>query len=218
MNNTFFKTNLLTILVLTLFACGGSKQVPVATTPTPPQPSSLGEAIEMDRCQLYAEDPTATSPRAWAKYNAFDMKNAQRYATALARADLAGQIATLVSDALEAYDEQYGKMAGNGQEAKKVAEAATQAKSQVKTVAEELIRGSRIAMSSFYRQADGTIDAYVCVEADYNAILEQLKKNAEIQRVISDTEKARVEQNMKDFEESMQESFEKLKAEKAKGL
>ena len=219
MNKAMITGGLL-VATLLLSSCGGSRAVTGTQVAPPQQPVSnpLGEAVAVDKCQAYAEDPTATSPRAWAVYNDFDMKNAQRYATAMARADLASQIATMASDAIGIYNEKYSNAASNGAQAQRVSEAANRAQGQVKTVAEELIRGSRVVMSSFYRQADGTYDAYVCVEMDYDSVLEQLKNNAEIQRVISDAEKARMDANVEDFEEAMQSSFEMLRDKKAQGV
>lgn len=217
--NKIIITGCLLAAMLFLASCGGSKNVPVATPqPVQPQTSSLGEALELDKCQICAEEDTPNAFRAWAKFNDFDQSDAYRFAVATARANMAGDIATFASDAISRFNNRYALQSSDGQKATQAKDAANKAASGLKTAAEELIRGSRVIMSSYYRQQDGTIDAYVCIEMNYDNVMAQLKNSAAVRQLISDMQKAQIDAKAEDFEESMQETFQQLREQKAQGL
>ena len=91
-------------------------------------------------------------------------------------------------------------------------------KDKVSSVTQELIRGSRIAVSDRYVQSDGTETAYVCVELDIPGLIDNLKNNTDLQDVISKEEKLDIDFSSEVFSDSVSEEFSKLNDLKAKGL
>lgn len=198
---------------LFLFGCRSSKVIsPSATT----SGSSLGVEIQKSPAQLYAEDKSATTLRAWGFYNGFADDNLESVAAANARAELSNQIAVLSSQALTNFTDRCDKqgMAGGEMAKKKIKD--TKVTDEIKSVSENLISGSKIAVSNRYGQSDGTQTVYVCVEIDPNVIANKIKNDAAIINAITDDEQMKIAFKEQMFNESMKESFEQFRA-KASG-
>jgi hypothetical protein len=179
----------------------------------------MGQKKAKSEAQLYAEDPNATTIRAWALYNGFAEDNLEQRAAVLARQELSNTIATLVTGAIENYSDTYSKQQMGGTEGiDKRRTLSESSKDKVSSVTQELIRGSRIAVSDRYVQSDGTETAYVCVELDIPGLIDNLKNNTDLQDVISKEEKLDIDFSSEVFSDSVSEEFSKLNDLKAKGL
>ena len=179
----------------------------------------MGQKKAKSEAQLYAEDPNATTIRAWALYNGFAEDNLEQRAAVLARQELSNTIATLVTGAIENYSDTYSKQQMGGTEGiDKRRTLSESSKDKVSSVTQELIRGSRIAVSDRYVQSDGTETAYVCVELDIPGVIDNLKNNTDLQDVISKEEKLDIDFSSEVFSDSVSEEFSKLNDLKAKGL
>ena len=179
----------------------------------------MGQKKAKSEAQLYAEDPNATTIREWALYNGFAEDNLEQRAAVLARQELSNTIATLVTGAIENYSDTYSKQQMGGTEGiDKRRTLSETSKDKVSSVTQELIRGSRIAVSDRYVQSDGTETAYVCVELDIPGLIDNLKNNTDLQDVISKEEKLDIDFSSEVFSDSVSEEFSKLNDLKAKGL
>lgn len=179
----------------------------------------MGQKKAKSEAQLYAEDPNATTIREWALYNGFAEDNLEQRAAVLARQELSNTIATLVTGAIENYSDTYSKQQMGGTEGiDKRRTLSESSKDKVSSVTQELIRGSRIAVSDRYVQSDGTETAYVCVELDIPGLIDNLKNNTDLQDVISKEEKLDIDFSSEVFSDSVSEEFSKLNDLKAKGL
>ena len=87
----------------------------------------------------------------------------------------------------------------------------------VSTVTQELIRGSKVAVSDRYMLNDGTETAYVCVELDPELLLNNMVNNAKLKEAISQNEKLQIDKDREDFKASMESQIELLNERKAQG-
>lgn len=178
----------------------------------------MGQEKAKSEAQLYAEDPNATTIRAWAQYNGFPEDNLEQRAANLARQELSNTIAALVTASIENYGENYriNEMGNSDEGAGKKLTLSSGSKDKISTVTQELIRGSRIARSNRYVQPDGTETAYVCVEMTMETLINNLQDNIGLQQVISENEKLYIDWRNERHSKDMQDEFEAMK--KAKGL
>lgn len=211
MRKTFF----LMATAIALVACGTAKNTTSATQDSATAQESLGTLIQKSQEQLFAEDPDADNLRAWASYNGFENQNLESFAATAARANLASEIATLVSTATDLYENgaRIDNKSVDGM-AENVKMAESKAENGIKAAAKELMRGSRIVMSNRYRQKDGTVTCYAAVEMNLKGVLNNIKNNASIQEAISQSRREQIDFNSKKFEEAMQSAFEELKEAK----
>lgn len=162
--------------------------------------------------QKFAEDPNRDTMRAWAFWNDFPTMNLEAIASADANASLAEQTARLVSRAIEKYDEsKRASERGKRGDAKGVMVAEQKVTSQVKSVAKEIIKGSRVAMSTRYEEKDGTHTCYVAVEISIDDMLLNIKNMDLVEQALGADEGVDIEIDSSSFEESMRESFQELK-------
>ncbi|MCR5071048.1 MAG: hypothetical protein K6A62_03895 [Bacteroidales bacterium] len=177
--------------------------------------STLGQRKAKSPAQIYAEDEMAETLRAWGRYNGFADQNLESYAAAVARGALAERIAVLATSAVRKYDDSKqisNKNVDGVAETAKVAEFASN--SEVTTVAKELIKGSRIAVSDRFVQKDGTEDCYVAVEVNMASLIKAVQENQKFQEALSFDRKAEIDFNSEKFRDSMMDAFEELKQAK----
>lgn len=206
------KIAIMAVIAIACASCGTQKQ---ATVNSSKSDSTLGTHLQKSPEQLFAEDSDRETMRGWGSYNGFGDQNLESFATAVARAQLADEVSTLVSNAIEIYQGSHridNKAVDGVAENAKMAES--EAKQQIKAVSKELISGSRIAMSDRYAQKDGTVTCYSAVEISIKAILNNIRNKSQIQAAISDAQKAQIDLNSAKFAEAMQSSFEELKEAK----
>jgi hypothetical protein len=175
-----------------------------------------GEKMEKEECIVYAEDPNATGLRAWGEARDFNMSDASRQAALIARGNLSISIATLIKDGVKRYNDTYGKAVSDGIVAKGVLEGGSVYESGIAGAAKELLRGSKVVKSTFYKQSDGTIRAFACVEVDVKSIADYVKQSTELKSVIAEAEKLKIHENSEKFDDSMQDIFDEHKEAKTK--
>jgi hypothetical protein len=202
----------LTILVVALFAvllttsCGSSKESAKKT--------DFGQKLDVEECIALAEDPNATGLRAWGEGRDFNQGDAAREAALMARGNLATSIATLIEDGIERYNEKYTKSTSDGQVTAMVLESAGKNESKIKGAAEALLKGSKVIKSTYYKQPDGTIKSYSCVEVDFNSISNYVLQSNELRSLISNAEKKEITKDSREFDESMKDAFNNLKKQR----
>ncbi len=176
--------------------------------------STLGQEIQKSPAQLKAEDPNATTLRAYASYNAFESMNPARNATASARAALAESVASLVESGITHYAEQYGQESLSDGEIQKQMSANNNAKNELKQVAKELVTYAPVIETNQYEQADGTIIAHVCVELHPSKILESVRESKSYQEAVNKDQQNYIDFKSEQFGKSLQSAFEELKQAK----
>lgn len=87
----------------------------------------------------------------------------------------------------------------------------------VSTVTQELIRGSKVAVSDRYMLNDGTETAYVCVELDPEILLNNVFNNTKLKEAISKNEKVNIDEDREGFKDSQNGQIETLNERKAQG-
>lgn len=219
------KSFILLAMAMTVISCGTAKKVAdnnqASQTQTPQtqapqsQDNGLGELMAKSREQVYAEDPDADNMRAWALYNGFENQNLESFSATIARANLAGEIATLVQTAVDIYDSG-ARIDNKGVKsaAENVKTAEMKGDNKITAVSQELIKGSRVVMSDRYRQKDGTVNCYTAVEISLKSVLNNIKNNQTIRESISQDRRQQIDYDSKQFEESMQAAYEALKEAK----
>lgn len=188
--------------VIVIASCGSSKKA---------ASSSLGVQDDKSPAELYALDAPDNVQRAFASYNDFDPTVAIRGAAALARGELASQIGTIVNNAIEIYRGKHMQNVTDGEQMRQIGEGGGEAGDEVRAASEELVQGSKIVKSDTYLQKDGTRTAWVCVEIDVEMIMENVANNAKLMHLISEQDKEMIEQEKAEFEESMEEAFERYR-------
>ena len=178
--------------------------------------SSIGVEIAKSQAQLYAEDPNATTMRAWSSYNGFPDDDLEFIAAQQARGELSNMISSMATSAFSSFADRLrkeGLIDGNLQ--KKISQDG-KTTNKITVVAENLIKGSKVAVSNRYAQKDDTQTAYVCVEIDPAIVIEKIRNEKSIEEIFSEKEQLLNAFKSKKFEEEMQSSFERYKEEKAK--
>ena len=202
------------ISAVSFTSCGSSKSAK-ADSGSASAESSLGQRVEKSPAQIYAEDPVRTNLRGWGFYNGFPDQNLEAFAAAAARAQLADQVATLVKDGVDRYENgQRINNLGVRSNAEGVMTEEAQNQLNIQTVSKELIEGSRIAVSDRFAQKDGTQTCYVAVEISVDELVDKIKKSGQIKEAISKSRRDEIAFDSKQFKESIQSSFDDLKEEK----
>lgn len=177
--------------------------------------SGLGVEIAKSPAQIYAEDPNATTLRAYASYNALPSVNGEALAAAQARAELATSIAALVKTAVKTYAEQYSKEKLSGDQVEQIMDANTKANQSLEVIAQELVRYAPVKVSNEYAQPNRTVTTHVCVELHPDNILKAVKENQNYVDAVNANQKMEIDFRSAEFDESMKQGFEDLKQAKA---
>lgn len=143
---------------------------------------SHAKKIEHNPVIAYATDPNAKEIRAYAVYNDFEENDPWASARNYARGELANRIATLVTTAKDSYRNS-SQATENG---KKIKTASNQSETTVHTYAQELLRGAREAKSEAFRQKDGTLTVYVCMEMSIEALIDNISHDRRILKTNDD--------------------------------
>lgn len=195
---------------IVLASCGGgtTKQV-VASSTT--QNNGLGVEIAKSPAQLYAEDPNATTLRAYASYNALPSMPVVSLAATQARGELAQSIAALVTAANTLYAEQYGKESLSKSELDALMSANNSAKNKIEVIAKELVQYTPVKINNKYTQENRTITAHVCVELHPQNILQAIQNDKSYQEAVNKNEQIYIDFKSEEYSKSLEKSFEDLK-------
>lgn len=221
MKQKIWSIALIAVMSVFVTSCGVSRRASYVNTASATAPAAnpggIGVKKAKSEAQLYAEDPNATTIRAWAQYNGFAEDDLEGVAANLARQELSNTIAALVTGAIEDYAERHRiqSQGADGTDKRMVLSQSTE--ETVSTVTQELIRGSKVAVSDRYMLNDGTETAYVCVELDPELLLNNMVNNAKLKEAISQNEKLQIDKDREDFKASMESQIELLNARKAEG-
>ncbi len=140
-----------------------------------------GKKMKRNAVQEYANDPNAKELRAYGIYNDYEENDPWASAKNNARGELATKISAYVTSLIST--QRRGNQQRSGNDVQK--SSSNSMESAVQTAAEQvLIRGARVAKEEAYKQKDGTITAYVCMEID----LGQLEKNLAESGLISNAD------------------------------
>ena len=158
--------------------------------------------IERNPVIAYATDPNAKEVRAYALYNDYEENDPWASARNYARGELAQRIATLVTSAMDSYRNSY-QTTENG---KHIKTASNKSETNVRSYAQELLRGAREAKTEAYRQKDGTLTVYVCMEITLDALMNNMHRDQRILQALDDVD----DSQSFDFEDmEQQEAFKK---------
>ena len=221
MKQKIWSIALIAVMSVFITSCGVSRRASYVNTASAAAPAAnpggIGVKKAKSEAQLYAEDPNATTIRAWAQYNGFAEDDLEGVAANLARQELSNTIAALVTGAIEDYAERHRiqSQGADGTDKRMVLSQSTE--ETVSTVTQELIRGSKVAVSDRYMLNDGTETAYVCVELDPELLLNNMVNNAKLKEAISQNEKLQIDKDREDFKASMESQIELLNERKAQG-
>lgn len=219
------KKIILMVAAATMFiSCGTTKQVQQyapqnysSTSKNQVANGGLGAEVAKSPAQIYAEDPNATTLRAYASYNALPSMNVIALATNQARGELALSIAALVKAANTTYMEQYSKEQLSGQQIEQIMLANSSANQKIEQVAAELVRFAPVKVSNEYMQPNGTKTAHVAVELHPQNILKAIQENTEYQEAVNSKMQAEIDYKSEQYGQSLTQSFEELKQAKAEG-
>ena len=163
---------------------------------------ALAKKIERNPVIVYATDPNAKEVRAYALYNDYEENDPWASARNYARGELAQRIATVVTSAMDSYRNSY-QTTENGKQLKT---ASNKSETSVHSYAQELIRGAREAKTEAYRQKDGTLTVYVCMEITIDALMKNMHRDQRILQALDDVD----DSQSFDFENmEQQEEFRK---------
>lgn len=206
----------ITISVMMLTSCGTSRQIATSNqTAQQPQTSSLGEEVEKSPAEIYARDLNANTIRGFGTFNGLPGMPVEQLAANNARGELVSSLTSLVKTSIMTYYNQYGQSSADLEHLTSVLEGKTKANAETQTVAQELINGSRVAVSNTYKQPNGTMTSYVCVELAPSQVLESIRANHTFQELINKEAQMYIDFKSQEFEKSMEAAHEELKRLKA---
>lgn len=130
----------------------------------------------------------------------------------MARGELATQISTYVKQAIDIYRSKYlQNVTDSKRDYRQVADGEGKSSDQVQSIASEVVKGSRVVKSNTYVQKDNTRTAYVCVEIDVDLIIEDIKNDQRIEKLISDDDKLKIDFDRERFADEMKALFDEYK-------
>lgn len=163
-----------------------------------------GNPQAKSKAQKYAEKKSKNTIRAWAQYTGFSSMDLESFAAAAARAKLAESVEIFVDKMVEDYGQQ---TLDNGFNEKGMAqiggESGQTTGSNFKTVADALIRNSRVVMSDRYVQKDGTVVCCVAVEVGLNDIETVAKTSQAVKNAL---ESVGVKVDSPEYKEALKET------------
>lgn len=178
-------------------ACGSSKKVVADTS------GDRGRAMSIEPTIAYAQDAPNGVMRAASEYNDTEEGIAYRGASARARAELSQQIRTEIVSAIEQFREKYGVTAISEEAAQAVNDKTAKDSDYISAIAQEAVSGSKVVKSTAYRQANGTVTVYVCVEVDAETVAKNLKKSAKLDKLIAEQDKDKIDENLEKFKDEI---------------
>ena len=192
------------LMMLVLTGCDAQKRAARknVTTATP------GVEETLNATELFTFDPNANGLRATANYNGFDN---QSYAANRARAELAKQVGVLVTTITKEYAESYTHNEGS----EKSMSTDNKLTEAIESVSEELIEGRQIVKMQKFRQQDGTLTVYVCVEISVDKLVNNVRNNKKLIEAVNENAQAKIDFKEKKFEETTKEEIRKYNVKRA---
>lgn len=201
----FIQIAAVTAVLPLLFACGSSKKV----AETPKSPSQ--------EIREYAESAPKGVLRGYGSYNDTEEWFAYKSASAIARSNIAEVVSAKVLSAVEIYKGRYGKESYDTEAVRRNdKDGEKRDETYVKTIADEVLQGSKVVKSAVSKAANGTYDVYLCVEVDSDLVAEYISNNSKIKELISEEEKLTIDFHREEFKKALQEEFDKYKEERGR--
>lgn len=203
-----FSFALLGFIIIAFSSCGGSKQV---TTPSGSsvgtKPSPWGTEIELNECQLLAEESPAT--RAYGEATNHRLSFAKAYAEGQARAALARAIGTIIKTATNESDLSWEKYAGTNSEGQAVTDEGSKGDGMVLQISEEVVSNAVVIKTNQYMQPNRQYHVFVCVEYQGDASSMANSIVDKIEQQVPDEERMKMEYQFQKFKEEIEKELAK---------
>ncbi len=196
------------LAICAISACGSSKQ---ATTPSGSDKGTKqhawGTEIELNECQLLAEESPAT--RAWGDATNHRLSFARSYAEGQARAALARAVAAIITTATNESDLGWEKYAGTLTEGASVVDEGSKSDGKVLQIAQEVIESAVVIKTNQYMQPNRQYHVFVCVEYQGDATKMADKIIDEVKQLVPDEDRIKMEYQFQQFEEKIEKELAK---------
>ena len=167
-----------------------------------------GRKVKRNAVQEYASDPNAKELRVVGMYNDYEENDPWSYARNIARGELALSIEAIVTSTIHTIRHSDQQREGKHEQKS----SSRSADLDVKTVSQQLISGARVAKEEAFKQKDGTITVYVCMEIDKERLLENIQNNRQLQNIVDDDDKqVRYDFSSDESREAFETSYENNK-------
>lgn len=189
-----------------LSACGGSKNATTPGSSTRGAASSAwGTEIELNDCQLLAEESPAT--RAYGEGTASKFSAAKAYAEGQARAALARAVSSYITTATEESGLYWGKYAGTTEEGNSVTDEGYKGNETTLQIAEEVVENAVVIKTNQYVQPNRQYHVFVCIEYQGSPTQMAEKITKEVEQLVPDEDRIKMEYQFQKFQEKINEEL-----------
>lgn len=137
-----------------------------------------------------------------------DENYAYRHAIANARSQVAQQIAAKIQDAVEIYRNRYDVNAASQEGVKTQKDTEGNTQDYLKQLSNELVSGAQPRETVVYTMPNGEIQVYIGIELGQSSLVEKIAaKKEEMQQLVSDEQRVKIEYNRDQFKASLEEAF-----------
>lgn len=204
---------LMAITAMTVISCGSSKAVvsapvvnPVAQQPQLQRQASnsdpYGDEIQLTPCEEYAM--AAPGKRAAGKGVSFNESVARQMAELDARAQFSNAITTAIRSASKMANFDITQYMGTDDKGATATDAGQRQNVQNSSFSANLIKNATIVKVNKYMAKNRQYTIFVCLE--YNGSVAEMARQAasKVRQVVSDSDRAKIDQNLKAFEEEIE--------------
>lgn len=193
----------LAILMLALASCGSSKKVPQASKAEMENP--YGAEVFKTEAELYAE--AMPGKRAYGKGVSASESAARQMAELDARAQFSRSLDAAIISAAKVVGFDITQYAGGNNEGMTSTDGGQEQNTLLKSVSSNIIASTTVVKQNKYYGKDRKYTIFVCVE--YNGSVADIAKQAtqQIKQRISDTDKAKIQQENEKFEQEVEKSL-----------
>ncbi len=197
-------TQLLLAISVALLATSCSLLKPATTAS-----SNGSQTRSLNEAQEYALAAPAGVLRAVGTYRDIEEFEAQRLSTAIARANLAEDIAVQVKSGVRIFRDRMAKSSVTMQESNTKKEKNAEDKDAIVQICEQAVSGARAVKYSIVDHPNGEVEYFTCVEADAKSVAKYLANNEKVQDLITEDEAAEIEYSRDEFLAFLEEEFNK---------
>lgn len=197
----FLQTAALSCICIAMASCGGSKQV----TSTQPESSIIPKIrIELDPCDEYALGRADCAVGTGVDFNE---SFAKTYAEGQARGELARAIAAAIRSTSGENTGNYAKASSSGNKGAQVGDTGSKGESEVRQIAEQTVKNTKVVKMSKYMRADGAYEIHVCVEYQGGASKMAEEITRKVEQQISDDERMKMNFEFEKYRERMEKAL-----------
>ena len=206
--NTKINSFMLSIAIaLVGTSCGASKNSTNQNYPSYTQTSQKKVTKvkeELNECEQMVIDAPANKLRAYGSAIDEDSDFARQMAIMNAKAQLASDISSLITNIMDSYR---GKMAKDGKKT-----SSSSVRQNITQIAEEIVESTRTVNFCNYALSDGTYERAVCIEMELNTVEETAAA-----LTMTEDDKIGVAFEQKSFKDSLQEALKRYRENKTNG-